>query len=232
LSHLGIVTPPRSFRCRAILFDLDGVLVDSAECVERTWRGWAARHGLDAEKVIAVAHGRRTVETIALVAPHFAATEEAAALESSEAMTSEGVYEIPGARELLGSLPPNRWAVVTSGVHSVAELRIRLTGLPTPSVMVCADDISRGKPDPEGYVTAAAGLGVAASECIVIEDAPAGIEAAHNAGMVVIGIASTYPADRLEDADAVVERLNDLTIDVSGEQILITASSQLAERRR
>jgi sugar-phosphatase len=226
------VISPRSFRCSAILFDLDGVLVDSAECVERTWRGWAARHGLDAEKVIAFAHGRRTVETIALVAPHFAAIEEAAALESSEALTSEGVKEIPGARELLESLPPSRWAVVTSGIHSVAEFRIRLLGLPMPSVLVCADDITRGKPDPEGYLTAAARLGVAASECIVIEDAPPGIEAAHNAGMGVIGIASTYPAERLQDADAVVERLNDLTIDASGEQILMTAGSQPAERRR
>jgi mannitol-1-/sugar-/sorbitol-6-phosphatase len=226
------VTPPRSFRCSAILFDLDGVLVDSAECVERTWRGWAARHGLDAGKVMAFAHGRRTVETIALVAPQLAASEEVAALESSEAMTAEGVYEIPGARELLESLPPNRWAVVTSGVHPVAEFRIRLTGLPMPAVMVCADDISRGKPDPEGYLTAAARLGIAAADCVVIEDAPAGIEAARNAGMRVIGVASTYSSDRLTGADAAVERLNDLTIGVSGEQILITVNTQLAERRR
>jgi sugar-phosphatase len=224
------VTAARSFRCRAILFDLDGVLVNSAECVERTWRGWAARHQLDAKHVIALAHGRRTLETIQLVAPELSATAEAAALESHEAMTSEGVYEIPGARELLESLPSDRWAVVTSGIRAVAEFRIRYTKLLAPRVMICADDISRGKPDPEGYLAAASRLGMAAEDCVVIEDAPAGIEAAHNAGMRVIGIAATYPAAGLKGADAVVERLHDLTIERSGEQIRITASRLLAER--
>jgi sugar-phosphatase len=215
-----------SFRCRAILFDLDGVLVNSAECVERTWRGWAARHQLDAQHVIALAHGRRTVETIQLVAPELSATAEVAALESHEAMTSDGVYEIPGARELLESLPADRWAVVTSGIRAVAEFRIRYTRLPAPRVMICADDISRGKPDPEGYLAAARRLGMAAEDCVVIEDAHAGIEAAHNAGMRVIGIAATYPAAGLKSASAVVERLNDLTIERAGEQILITVRRQ------
>ena len=189
----------------------DGVLVNSAELVERTWRVWAARHHLDAEKVIAVAHGRRTVETVGILAPHLAVDAEVAALESSEMITSEGVYEIPGARELLEKLPSERWAVVTSGIRAVAEFRIRLTGLPMPSVMICAEDLSRGKPDPEGYLTAALRLGRASKDCIVIEDAPAGIEAAHNAGMRVIAIAATYPADQLSAADLVVERLIDLT---------------------
>jgi sugar-phosphatase len=206
------VTSTRSFRCKAILFDLDGVLVNSAELVERTWRVWAARHQLDAEKVIAVAHGRRTIETVRILTPHLIVEDEVAALESNEAVTSEGVYEIPGARELLEMLPPERWAVVTSGIRAIAEFRIRHTGLPMPSVMICAEDISRGKPDPEGYLTAALRLGQASKDCIVIEDAPAGIEAAHNAGMRVIAIAATYPADQLSAADLVVERLTDLSI--------------------
>ena len=224
------MTFPRSFRCQAILFDLDGVLVNSAECVERTWRGWAARHGLDAGKVIALAHGRRTVETIQLVAPELSATAEVAELEAKEAMTSEGVYEIAGARELLDSLPRDRWAIVTSGVRAVADFRIRYTRLPPPRVMICADDISRGKPDPEGYLTAAARLGVASGECVVIEDAPAGIEAAHNGGMKVIAIATTYPADRLREADVVVERLTDLTIERGGAQILISVNTAVGAR--
>ena len=201
----------RSLRCKAILFDLDGVLVNSAELVERTWRAWAARHQLDAEKVIGVAHGRRTIETVRIVAPHLSVDAEVAALESSEIITSEGVYEIPGARELLEILPPETWAVVTSGIRAVAEFRIRLTGLPMPSVMICAEDLSRGKPDPEGYLTAAMRLGQTPRDCVVIEDAPAGIEAAHNAGMRVIAIAATYPADQLSAADLVVELLTDLT---------------------
>ncbi|MGZ3332608.1 MAG: HAD family hydrolase [Gemmatimonadaceae bacterium] len=201
----------RSLRCKAILFDLDGVLVNSAELVERTWRVWAARHQLDFEKVMAVAHGRRTVETVRILAPQLNVEAEVAALESGEAVTSDGIYEIAGARELLEMLPADSWAIVTSGIRAIAEFRIRHTGLPMPSVMICAEDLSRGKPDPEGYLSAALRLGRASKDCIVIEDAPAGIEAAHNAGMRVVAVAATYPADRLSTADLVVKRLTDLT---------------------
>jgi sugar-phosphatase len=215
------VTSTRSFRCKAILFDLDGVLVNSAELVERTWRVWAARHQLDADKVIAVAHGRRTIETVRIVAPQLSVDAEVAALESSEMITSEGIYEIPGARELLEMLPSERWAVVTSGIRAVAEFRIRYTGLPMPSVMICAEDLSRGKPDPEGYLIAAMRIGQPPKDCIVIEDAPAGIEAAHNAGMRAIAIAATYPAEQLAAAELVVERLTDLSVVLKQNQEVI-----------
>lgn len=205
--------------------------MNSAECVERTWRNWAARHRIDPEKVLAYAHGRRTIETVQLVAPELSVDAELATLEHTEAMTSEGVYEIPGARELLEMLPADRWAVVTSGVRAVAEFRVRYTRLPTPSVMICAEEISRGKPDPEGYLTAATRLGRSPEDCIVIEDAPAGIEAAHNAGMRAIAITSTYPAHRLGEAVAVVEQLSDLTIVYDGAQILINMDSRQAQTR-
>jgi sugar-phosphatase len=214
----------RGLRCRTILFDLDGVLVDSAERVEKTWRDWAARHWLDAERVIAAAHGRRTVETVALVAPHLSVDDELRALEMSEATNPEGVYEIAGARALLQQLPPKRWAVVTSGVRAVAEFRIRHTGLPTPAVMICADEIMRGKPDPEGYLAAAARLGFSPADCVVIEDAPPGIEAAKAAGMRAIAIATTYPPDRLVGADVIVARLADLSVESVDDYIQITCS--------
>jgi mannitol-1-/sugar-/sorbitol-6-phosphatase len=217
--------------CRAILFDLDGVLVDSAERVEKTWREWAARHRLDAELVIAAAHGRRTVETVALVAPGLSADDELRALETSEATNSDGVYEIAGARDLLQLLPPRRWAVVTSGIRAVAEFRIRYTGLPTPAVMICAEDISRGKPDPEGYLAAAGRLGFSPADCVVIEDAPPGIEAAKAAGMRAIGIATTYPSERLVGADLVVGQLTDLGVESLGDEIHITCSTNPSNRR-
>lgn len=217
--------------CRAILFDLDGVLVDSAERVEKTWREWAARHRLDAELVIAAAHGRRTVETVALVAPGLSADDELRALETSEATNSDGVYEIAGARDLLQLLPPRRWAVVTSGIRAVAEFRIRYTGLPTPAVMICAEDISRGKPDPEGYLAAAGRLGFSPADCVVIEDAPPGIEAAKAAGMRAIGIATTYPSERLVGADLVVGQLTDLGVESLGDEIHITWSTNPSNRR-
>jgi sugar-phosphatase len=213
------------YSCAAILFDLDGVLVDSAERVEKTWREWATRHRLDPEHVIEMAHGRRTVETLSIVAPELSAEVELAGLEASGATNSDGVYEIAGARELLQLLPTSRWAVVTSGIRSVAEFRIRYTRLPSPAVMICADEITRGKPDPEGYLIAAARLGFSAADCIVIEDAPAGIESAQAAGMRSIAVAATYPAERLRAADAVVARLTDLGIDYVGDEIQISVIS-------
>jgi len=125
-------------------------------------------------------------------------------------------------------LPPDRWAIVTSGIRAIAEFRIRHTGLPMPSVMICAEDLSRGKPDPEGYLTAALRLGRASKDCIVIEDAPAGIEAAHNAGMRVIAIAATYPADQLQAADLVVEQLTDLSVAWNPNQGVIDVSGRPA----
>ena len=192
------------FLVDAILFDLDGVLVDSRECVERTWRLWAAARGLDADMVLREAHGRRTTETIASVAPHLDARDEGARIAVSEANETRGIYEIAGARELLASLPPRSWAVVTSGIRVVAETRIRHTRLPNPPVLVPADEITHGKPHPEGYLTAARHLGVAPEHCLVVEDAPPGIEAARAAGMRAVGVLGTYDQDALGAADAIV----------------------------
>jgi mannitol-1-/sugar-/sorbitol-6-phosphatase len=222
---LMVAAVARSFRCRAILFDLDGVLVNSAERVEKTWRDWATRHRLDPEHVIAMAHGRRTIETVRLVAPELSTDAELAVLETSEATNPEGVYEIDGARELLQLLPASRWAVVTSGIRAVAEFRLRYTGLPVPAVMICADEITRGKPDPEGYLAAAARLGYSTADCIVIEDAPAGIESAQAAGMRTIAITTTYPREGLQAADAVVSRLADLSVRLAGDEIEINLPS-------
>jgi sugar-phosphatase len=211
--------------CKAILFDLDGVLVNSAECVERTWRGWSSRHGLNPDDVIAVAHGRRTIETVRAVAPHLDAPTEVTALEAREALTSDGVYEIEGARELVARLPPHRWAIVTSGTRVIASFRLKLVGIPIPRVMICADEIANGKPHPEGYLTAASRLGFAARDCVVIEDTPPGIEAAHAGGMRAIAVAATYPASELSAADRVVDQLADLDVSVVGDLIQIATST-------
>ena len=204
-----------TLRCRAILFDLDGVLVDSSECVKRTWRRWALANELDPDEVMAVAHGRRTTETIQLVAPHLPAAEEGAALAASESTTTEGIYEVPGARELVAALPHTAWAIVTSGIRAVASQRIRHVKLPWPPVLVCADEIDRGKPDPEGYLTAAQRLGRPPGDCIVIEDSPAGIEAARAAGMRAVAIASTHDVEALAAADVIVPSIAALSIATS-----------------
>lgn len=203
--------------CNAILFDLDGVLVDSAECVKRHWRRWAARHGLDADEIVRVAHGRRTAETIATVAPHLDAELESAELARGEEIDTVGVYEVAGARELLGCLPRDAWAIATSGNRRTALTRLRHTGLPEPAVLISADDVSRGKPDPEVYLLAARRLGIVAGDCVVVEDTPAGVESAQAAQMQVIAVASTHTRDALASADVVVDHLRDLVVRVDAD---------------
>ena len=200
------------FDCEAVIFDLDGVLVDSTACIEKHWRLWAAKHGFDPAKILSVMHGRRTVESMRLVAPHLEVEQEAAQLEAIEAVDTEGVVEIAGAKALMEALPIGRWAIATSGGTVMATNRLIYIGLPIPPVLITADDVSRGKPDPEPYLLAAKGLGFAPSACVVIEDAPAGIQAARAAGMRVIAVATTHAPEELVEADVIVERLLDLQL--------------------
>src|SRR3712207_2036721 len=196
--------PSRTFECEAILFDLDGVLVDSHAVVVRTWRDWAEGRGLDAERILEVAHGRRAAEVVRLFAPDLDAEAEARELERIEVEDLEGVLEIEGARELLTSLPADGWTVVTSGTRALASGRMRHVGLPLPERFVSADDVENGKPHPEAYLKGAEILGAPPEACVVIEDAPAGIRSAKAAGMRVVAVATTHRAEQLREADVVV----------------------------
>jgi sugar-phosphatase len=182
------------FDCDAVLFDMDGTLVDSRQIVERMWARWADEHGLPLAQVMALAHGRRTLETMQMLAPHLATLEEAARLDELEGEEEGGETPISGAPELLAALPADRWALVTSAHRSLALRRLASVGLPTPAVLVGADDVAVGKPAPEGYLQAAARLGVDIHRCVVMEDTPAGTEAGRLAGARVIGLATTFPA--------------------------------------
>lgn len=186
-----------AFTCEAILFDMDGTLVDSTICVESTWRTWATRHNLDIEKLLKMAHGRQNHETIRLVAPHLETPEEIAFLVRAEEECRDGIVAVPGARDLVDMLPVERWAVVTSAWRSLAKIRLELAGLPLPAALITADDVKRSKPHPDGYLAAAERLGVEPAECLVFEDAPAGVEAAIAAGMNVVGIKTTFSRKEL-----------------------------------
>lgn len=201
-----------TFHCAAILFDLDGVLVDSTRSVERQWRAWAREHGIDGDNVMIVGHGVRAVEVVRAVAPHLDAEAEVRRLEAREAEDQDGVAAMPGAIDLVGSIPEGHWGVVTSGTRHLATARLRLFGIPIPKVLVTSDEVVRGKPHPEPYLRGAELLGVNPAECLVIEDAPAGIQSAHAAGMRVIALASTYPVPVLSEADAVVQKLRQIHI--------------------
>jgi sugar-phosphatase len=187
----------KRFESLAIIFDLDGVLVDSTALVEQQWRRWASARGLRAEPFLRVCHGRRAQETIRIAAPHLDAEAEARAFVPSEDATSGGPGPLEGAERLLRTLPAGAWGVATSGRRSTATARLRHAGLPVPEVLICAEDVALGKPNPDAYLLAATALGLNPSECVVIEDAPAGVEAARAAGMKVIGLTTTHRAEDL-----------------------------------
>jgi mannitol-1-/sugar-/sorbitol-6-phosphatase len=183
------------------VFDLDGVLVDSTAHVEQQWRRWATSRGLRPEPFLRVCHGRRALETIRMAAPHLDAEAEVRAFVPLEDGASEPRGPLPGALRLLEALPPGTWAVATSGIRAVAASRLRRAGLPVPPVLVCAEDVARGKPSPDAYLLAARELGCPPEEVLVVEDAPAGIQAARAAGMDVVGLTTTHAPSQLA-ADA------------------------------
>jgi sugar-phosphatase len=201
-------------KCRAILFDLDGVLVDSTVVVERQWCIWAEQHSLPCKTILAYAHGRRTIDTLRAIASHLHLDleQEAAILEQREIEDSDGLMAVPGAAELLSEVPSLWWAVVTSGTLRLATTRLQAVGLPLPHTFVTAEQIRQGKPHPEGYLKAAGLLRLEPHDCLVIEDAPAGVLAAHAAGSRVIGVTTTFSAAELDEADFVVPSLAGLRL--------------------
>jgi sugar-phosphatase len=188
--------------CAALLFDLDGVLIDSTPAVARVWTKWALERGFDPQAVVARAHGRPSLTTVREYLPNADHYAENLEVERREIEDLEGVVPLPGALELLASLPPDRWTIVTSCTRPLAEVRIRVAGLPVPKRFITSNDIVRGKPDPEPYLKAASMLGFAASDCIVFEDAPAGIRAGRNAGSKVIAFTTTAEESLLREAGA------------------------------
>ena len=195
------------FSTKAVLFDMDGVLLNSAPAVERVWHAWALAHGLDPVRVVEQAHGHRSIETIRAVAPELDAEKENITVEQMEIDDWDGVTALPGAAELLSFLPPDRLTIVTSATRPLAIARLGYAGLPVPARIITADDVANGKPSPEPYLKGAALLGFAANECLVFEDTPAGIAAARTAGAAAIALHTTYPISALREANAIVASL-------------------------
>lgn len=204
--------------CSALLFDLDGVLIDSTPAVRRVWYRWAVEHGFDPDAVVRMAHGRPSRATIRELLPNSDIDRENREVERREMEDFDGLVLLPGARELLNALPPERWTIATSCTRSLAEVRLRAAGLPIPGTMITSSDVRIGKPDPEPYLKAAGELGFAASDCIVVEDAPAGVRAGKAAGARVIAILTTMTCRDLEDAGAdwVVQNCSNVTASGDG----------------
>jgi len=216
-----------TIRCQAVLFDMDGVLVDSTHAVARVWRKWALERGFDPEKVVRAAHGRPSIDTIRDFLPNADSNAENLEVERQEVEDLEGVVAMPGAQALVTSIPAGRWTVVTSATRPLAEVRLRAAGIPIPESLITADDIQLGKPHPEPYQKAAARLGYPASECVVVEDAPAGIRAGKAAGARVIAVPTTSNRRELESAGAdwVVLNCADISAASNGRGLALTLST-------
>ena len=215
---------------KAILFDMDGVLIDSAPAVERVWHKWAIHHGVDPSLAIQQAHGRRSIETIRAVAPYMDAEQENMKIEQMEIEDKDGVTALAGAAEMLRALPADRFAIVTSATRPLAVARLGYAGLTVPQNMVTADDVVNGKPFPEPYIKGAALLGVAPADCLVFEDTPAGVAAAHAAGMRAVALGSTYPAHKLQAADARLNSLLDVRAEIRQGAIMVELADMNAAK--
>ena len=212
------------FRCSAFLFDLDGVLVDSRAVVERICRRWALRHQLDPETVLRIAHGRRSRDTVKSAAPHLDADREAAWIDAAELADVAGLTAVPGAGEVLASLPAGSWAVVTSCGRALAELRLTSVGLPIPQIVVTSADVAQGKPAPDGYQLGAKRLGQDPATCVVFEDAPAGVAAARAASARVIALTTMLAAADLAGADATIPDFTAIRVRPEHDAFVITIS--------
>lgn len=176
---------------QALLFDLDGVLINSIPAVERVWSRWARDRGFNVQEVLHRAHGRPSIETLRYLLPDADHEAENLLVEEAEINDVEGIVPLPGVKALLSALPNERWAIVTSCTRPLAEVRIAAAGLPRPGLLITSNDITHGKPHPEPYRKGAAGLGFTPEECIVVEDALAGIASGKAAGSRVIAFTTT-----------------------------------------
>ncbi len=212
----GQITPTMILiQCGAVLFDMDGVLVDSTPAVARVWNGWAFEHGLNPDEVVRRAHGRPSLATIIELLPNGDHEAENLEVERREIEDIADVVALPGALDLLQTIPETRWTIVTSASRRLAEVRLRAAGLPLPKHLVTASDLKRGKPFPDPYLRGAEILGMAPAECIVAEDAASGVRSGKAAGARVLGLLTTSKEEELlsAGADWIAENLSALSLD-------------------
>jgi mannitol-1-/sugar-/sorbitol-6-phosphatase len=225
MTDADVLFDGRSFA--AFLFDMDGTLLSSIEAAERVWGRWAAQFGIDVATFLPTIHGRRTVESVrSLNIPGMDAEEQAAAITRAELDDVEGIHAIPGAHEFIASLPRDRWAIVTSAPRALAIRRLEAIKLRPPTVFITAEDIPRGKPDPACYQLAASQLGFKTEDCVVFEDAAAGIQAGEAAGSAVVVITATHQHPIDTPHPTVKDYANLRTVAASGDKLKITVANR------
>ena len=219
-----ITVSPVVLRCKGILFDMDGILISSLGSVERSWTKWAHLRGVDPAYALTVIHGRRAVESIAIMRPDLDSAQELKLIEDIELADGEGITVLPGVKELIAALPKERWTVVTSATESLARMRLEAAGFVVPGRLVTAESVSQGKPNPAPYLAGAALLRHAPEECVVFEDSASGVAAGCAAGCVVVATTFSHEAEDLECADYLVRDLTGISAHISpaGESLTLT----------
>lgn len=201
---VSLASSPVQVRCKGILFDMDGVLIASLGSVERSWTKWANLRGIDPEYAVRIAHGCRSIETVAKLRPDLDPETENQIIEGFEIEDVDGVTVLPGVLDLLSSLPSSRWTVVTSATEPLARVRLKAGGIQVPDRIITAESVSRGKPHPEPYRGGAALLGLAPEDCLVFEDSASGVRAGKAAGCTVIATTFSHSIEDLSDAHYLV----------------------------
>ena len=222
----SIASSPVVVRCKGILFDMDGILISSLGSVERSWTKWAQMRDVDPAYALTMIHGRRAIESIAVLRPDLDSREELKLIEDIELADGEGIQVLPGVLDLIAALPRDRWTVVTSATSGLARMRLAASGFVLPERLVTADTVNEGKPHPAPFLAGAALLGLAPQECVVFEDSASGVKAGHAAGCTVIATTFSHPAGDLENADYLVPDLTAIKADVLPEGSENSVSSQ------
>ena len=210
----SLASSPVLVRCKGILFDMDGILISSLGSVERSWTKWSGMRGVDPAYVLTMIHGRRAIETVAMLRPDLDSAEELKLIEDIELADGEGITVLPGVKELIASLPKDRWTVVTSATERLARMRLAGAGLTVPDRLVTAETVNEGKPHPAPYLAGAALLGFAPEECVVFEDSASGVAAGCAAGCIVVATTFSHEAEHLECANYLVRDLTGVSVSI------------------
>ena len=227
---LSFSSSPVLVRCQGILFDMDGILISSIGSVERSWTKWAEMRGVDPVHACKIAHGRRSIETVAELRPDLDPESENKVIENLEIEDKEGVTVLPSVLALLAALPKDRWTVVTSATERLARMRLAEAGIPVPVRLVTADDVTQGKPDPAPYLAGAALLGLPPEDCVVFEDAESGALAGRAAGCTVIATTFSHQAESLGAAHYLIKDVTGVTVrNLAGEQGIVLTFSPIAD---
>jgi sugar-phosphatase len=224
-----LASSPVRIPCKAVLFDMDGILISSTGSVERSWTKWALMRGVDPESAIRAAHGCRAIETVALLRPDLDSVSQLNLIEVIELADGVGLAVLPGVLNLLNALPTDRWTVVTSATERLARLRLAACGIPAPLSFIHAGCVAEGKPNPEPFLAGAELLGYAPQECVVLEDAPSGVAAGRAAGCTVVATPFSHSMASLAAAHYLVEDLTGMAVAIlPGSQGLLLSFKPIA----